>query len=71
MNRAGGLRRDPAQSKEMRGLLCPEERAQLGVGLLWSLLGEVVAAVEHPTAHFLGPPPAFAPLPLRPGGPWS
>src|SRR5215208_3406673 len=33
-----------------------EERAQLGVGLLRSLLGEVVAAVERPTAHFLGPP---------------
>jgi hypothetical protein len=34
MNRAGGLRRDPAQSKDMRSLLCPEERAQVGVGLL-------------------------------------
>ena len=33
MNRAGGLRRDPAQ-KDMRSLPCPEERAQLGVGLL-------------------------------------
>jgi hypothetical protein len=33
-----------------------EERAQLGVGLLRSLLGEVVPAVERPTAHFLGPP---------------
>src|SRR5215208_2428590 len=33
-----------------------EERTQLGVGLLRSLLRQVVATVDHPTAHFLGPP---------------
>src|SRR5687767_9301741 len=33
-----------------------EERAQLGVSLIRSLLGEVVATLEHPTAHFVGPP---------------
>ena len=54
-------------SKARRGVLCDQEleeqeessakeRAQLGVGLLRSPLGKVVAAVEHPTEHLLGPP---------------
>ena len=33
-----------------------EERAQLCASLIRSLLGDVVAALQHPTAHFVGPP---------------
>jgi hypothetical protein len=33
-----------------------EEGVQLGVGLVRRLLGQVVAAVEHTSAHFIGPP---------------
>jgi hypothetical protein len=50
-----GLQGELRISGHLRSLLS-EEGAQLGVGILRSFLGEVVTAVESPTAYFLGPP---------------